>query len=241
MRVSIHQPHYFPWLGYLDKMAKADMFVILDEVQFEKSSQMIRNRVLDQNGETKYLTISGDTKNFLDRRYCDLCVKEPEIWTKRQMDALRNYYRKSKAKNEIFPLLEQFFSQEYATICQWTCGSIEWTRNILGITTPLLYQSQIDYDRSCKKSDLVYSICNALHADVYFSGRGASVDYLEREKFAEHGVNIVFQDFVHPVYPQISSVSFVPGISILDMLLNCGIEESRRIFWENVHSTHEFE
>lgn len=65
--------------------------------------------------------------------------------------------------------------------------------------------------------------------------------YLNREKFVENGVKIVFQDFTHPVYTQCSSKEFITGISILDLLFNCGVEESRRIFWENVRSTHEFE
>lgn len=241
MRVSIHQPHYFPWVGYFDKMAKADAFVILDEVQLEKGSQMVRNRVLDTNGEVKYITISGETKEFMNREYRTLLTKDTDVWTVRQMNALTNYYRKATYKNEMVPILEEFFGNHYPTICEWTCASIRLVRNLLEIKTPLIYQSDVDYDRENKKSDLVYAICNAIGADNYFSGRGGSMTYLDREKFAENHVNIVFQDFVHPIYPQCNTQEFVPGVSILDMLFNCGIEDSRKIFWENVKSTHEFE
>lgn len=241
MRASIHQPHYFPWLGYFDKMAKADTFVLLDQVQFEKGSQMIRNRVLAPNGEVKFLTISGETKDFLSREYRELATKEVPRWTARQMNALKSYYRKAPGAGEIFPLLEEFFQRDYGTICGWTCGSILLVRQLLDIQTPLIYQSEVSYDHSCRRSDLVYAICNAIGADTYFSGRGASVQYLNREKFAENGVTIVFQDFKHPVYPQCSAATFVPGISVLDMLFNCGIEESRRIFWESVRKSHEFD
>lgn len=241
MKASIHQPHYFPWVGYFDKMAKADTFVILDQVQFGKGSQMIRNRVLDGSGEIKYITISGETKDFLNREYRELLTKDVEGWTSRQMNALKNYYRKAKYRNEIFPLLEEFFQRDHTTICQWTCASIGLIRELLDIQTPLIYQSTIDYDRANKRSDLVYAICKAIGADIYFSGRGASMTYLDREKFAENGIRIIFQDFQHPVYPQCNSAEFVPGISILDMLFNCGIEESRRMFWENVRSSHEFD
>lgn len=241
MYASIHQPHYFPWVGYFDKMAKADVFVLLDQVQFGKGSQMIRNRVLDTNGEVKFLTISGETKDFLNREYRELATKDIPLWTARQVNALSSYYRKTPGAKELFPILKAFFQREYPTICQWTCGSIELIRELLDIRTPLLYQSDISYDHSCKRSDLVYAICKAIGANTYFSGRGASVEYLDREKFAENGVKIVFQDFTHPVYPQCNSKEFIPGISILDMLFNCGVEETRRIFWENVHSTHEFE
>lgn len=241
MKAAIHQPHYFPWIGYFDKMAKADSFVILDQVQFEKGSQMVRNRVLDGNGEIKYITISGETKDFLNREYRELLTKDVESWTSRQMNALQSYYRRAACRKEIFPLLEELFQQGYPTICQWTCASMELVRELLDIRTPLIYQSTIDYDRDNKRSDLVYAICNAIGADTYFSGRGASMAYLGREKFAKNNVKIVFQDFQHPVYPQCNAKEFTPGISVLDMLFNCGIEESRRIFWENVRSTHEFD
>lgn len=241
MKASIHQPHYFPWIGYFDKMAKADVFVLLDQVQLEKGSQMLRNRVLDPNGQPKFLTISAETKDFLNREYRELATKDIPQWTARQINALKNYYRKAPAAKEIFPFLDAFFQREDPTICQWTCGSIELVRQLLDIKTPLLYQSDISYDRRCKRSDLVYAICKAVGADTYFSGRGASVEYLDREKFAENGVKIVFQDFTHPVYPQCNSNEFIPGISILDLLFNCGIEEARRIFWDNVRSTHEFD
>ena len=118
---------------------------------------------------------------------------------------------------------------------------MELVRELLDIQTPLIYQSTIDYDRDNKRSDLVYAICNAIGADTYFSGRGASMTYLDREKFAANGVKIVFQDFQHPVYPQCGRETFVPGVSILDLLFNCGVEESRRIFWETVRSSHEFD
>ena len=240
MRIAIHQPHYFPWVGYFDKMAKADAFVLLDQVQMEKNSLMLKNRVIAPNGETKYLTISADSKNYLEREYRDISTKDSGIWKSRQLNAVCNYYRKASGYKEVMPLIEDFFSQEYNTVCQWTCSSIELIRKLLNITTPIIYQSEVDYDRRMKRSDLVYGICKAIGADTYFSGRGASVDYLDREKFSENGVRIIFQDFTHPVYIQTNSREFIPGISILDMLFNCGIEESRRIFWENVRSTNEF-
>lgn len=241
MKAAIHQPHYFPWLGYFDKMAKADAFVLLDQVQLEKNSLMLKNRVLDKNSGVKFITISANTRGYLEKEYRQIATKNIEEWIQRQMNALRDYYRKAAYSGEILPLLEEFFKNRFPTVCEWACASIEWVRTLLDIKTPLVYQSGIEYDRSCRRSDLVYALCRAISADTYFSGRGGSVDYLDREKFAENGVKIIFQDFQHPVYPQINTMEFVPGISVLDLLFNCGIEESRRIFWENVNSTHEFD
>ena len=239
MIASIHQPHYFPWVGYFDKMAKADAFVLLDQVQLEKNSLMLKNRVIDSNGEMKYVTISADTKDYLNREYCDIATKDDDIWKNRQLNMLQNYYRKARGFSEVFPVFRDFISQNYTTLCEWTCASIDLIRELLSLTTPIIYQSQVDYNRELKRSDLVYGICKAIGADTYFSGRGGSVEYLDREKFAENGVKIVFQDFVHPVYEQVNRQEFLPGVSILDMLFNCGIKETKDRFWESVNKTHE--
>lgn len=240
MKVAIHQPHYFPWVGYFDKMAKVDAFVLLDQVQFGKNSLMQRNRVVSTNGEIKYLTISADIKSYLMREYRDIQISSQSDWKNRQLNAVKNYYRLTPGFATIFPLFEQFLSQDYSTVCQWTCASIMLIRDILGIKTPIIYQSKVDYDHMMKKSDLVYGICNALNADIYFSGRGGSVEYLDRDKFENNGVKIVFQDFSHPIYPQVNTNVFIPGISILDMLFNCGIENTCKCFWDNVESSCEF-
>lgn len=241
MKVAIQQPHYFPWVGYFDKMAKADCFVLMDSVQLEKRSNMLRNRVIDPNGNMKFISIQGNYHGYQHMEYRQMPTVNIEEWTTEHLNVLKNYYKDAPYIEEIIPILNQFYCGEYATVCEWTCASIWLIRDILEVTTPLIYQSDLAYDRAQKKSDLILELCKASHANFYLSGRGASVEYLNREKFVENNIKIVFQDFTHPIYPQIHTPEFVPGISILDMLFNCGIEESRRIFWENVRSTHEFD
>ncbi len=240
MRCAIHQPHFFPWLGYLDKMAKADAFVLLDEVQLEISSYMVRNRLAANNGQIGYLTMTIDRKGYLDRKYNEIETKNNDIWKQNGLNKLREYYRKAPGYQEVMEQLTPFFDQEYHTACEWAVASIKWLRGLLEIHTPLYFQKDLDYDTTQKRSDLVLSICQAMQADTYLSGRGGSVRYLDREKFAENGVKIVFQDFVHPVYPQRNTTEFLPGLSSLDMLFNCGIEQTKAVFWENVKRGNEF-
>ncbi len=240
MRVAIHQPHYFPWLGYFDKMAKADVFVLLDEVQFEKNSYMARNRIIDPRGDLKYLIITIDKKGYCEKKYSEINTVNNEAWRRKNLALLTEYYRKAPFHQEIIPYLSDFYQGYYETVCEWTVASILLIKNLLNIKTELVYQKNIVYDRSNKKSDMDMEICKSLNADTYLSGRGASLEYLNRERFAENGIKIVFQNFSHPIYPQINTSTFVSGISILDMLFNCGIEESRCIFWENVKKTNEF-
>lgn len=241
MKAAIHQPHYFPWIGYFDKMAKADTFVLLDQVQFEKGSQMSRNRIISPNGEAVFLSIQVDKRGYCEKQYSEIPAVNNKSWKAKHFSMLREYYRKGAGYQEMLPILEAFFKNDFPTLCEWTIASICLCRELLEIETRLILQSEVAYDRDNKKSDMDMEICKSIGADTYFSGRGASVEYLDREKFAENNVRIVFQDFRHPIYHQCNSKEFIPGISVLDMLFNCGIEESRRIFWENVNSTHEFE
>lgn len=231
MKIAIHQPHYFPWMGYFSKMAKSDQFVLLDKVQLEKGSQMIRNRVIC-DGRIKYLTISADTKDYLLKDYSDILVKDMEIWKNNQLNALKNYYHGSRFFLEAYSLMEKFLLNNYASLCEWTSESIYLIRDILGIETKIIMQSDIEYNSDSRNSDLVLDICKALKANVYVSGMGASIKYLKRDQFEDNGIKIEFQEFIQPVYVQIGAKEFVPGLSILDCLFNMGIEQTRNIFWK---------
>lgn len=241
MKAAIQQPHYFPWLGYFDKMAKVDLFVLMDTVQLEKRSQMARNRVLAPNGELHYISISANQSGHREKEYREIPLSKDTDWKRKNLSVLQSYYQKAPFYHEIMTLLEQYFANDFQMLCQCTIASICLIKDILQIPTKLVLQSKLAYDREQKRSDLILELCLSVNANIYVAGRGASVDYLNREKFAEANIKIVFQDFQHPVYPQCNSKKFIPGISILDILFNCGIEETRRIFWENVNNSHEFD
>lgn len=241
MRAAAHQPHYFPWVGYFDKMAKSDQFILMDTVQLEKRSPMTRNRMLAPDGELRYISISANQSGHREKEYREIPLSKDTDWRGKNLSILQAYYRKAPFYQEVMKLLESYFARDFQTLCECTIASVYLVKELLRIPTRPVLQSQLTYDRGQRKSDLILELCLASGANIYVSGRGASMNYLDREKFAENGVKIVFQDFQHPVYPQCNAKEFVPGISVLDMLFNCGIEESRRIFWENVNSTHEFE
>lgn len=235
MKVAIHQPHYFPWMGYFDKMAKSDQFVLLDKVQLEKGSQMIRNRVIC-DGKIKYLTITADTKDYLSRYYSDILVKDMEVWKNNQLNALKNYYRESCYFSEVYSFVEEFLHNEYLLLCEWTSASIYWIKEILGIETKIIMQSDIDYNNDFRNSDLILDICRSLKADVYVSGKGASAKYLKQDQFEHRGIKIEFQKFIHPVYAQVGAKNFVSGLSILDCLFNMGMKGTKDIFWKGMQS-----
>ena len=235
MMVAIHQPHYFPWLGYLAKMASVDKFILMDTVQLEKCSYMIRNRIIDEDGTVKYLTISADKHGFLEKEYREIKTKEFAVYTNKQKNLILQAYKRCNYFDEIWDAISPVFNEEHEFLCDVAIQSIQILRGILRINTPLTVQSNLKVDGSLKRGKLVLGLCKAVGADVYLSGRGASMQYLDVEEFEREGVRVIYQNFNHPVYKQVGNHSFVAGLSSLDMLFNNGIEKSRELFWNSVN------
>jgi len=239
MIAAIHQPHFFPWLGYFDKMAKSDVFVLLDDVQMEKGSYMNRNRIMNLNGTIAYITISGDKHGYLAKRYCDISTTSPEVWIEKHKSQIKNAYGKSAFFNDIWSRIETVYSESEETICAYVVNSIMAIRDILGIDNKIIMSSSISVPNGAKKNDLVLEICKAIKADAYLSGNGAR-KYTDEDSYKEAGIVLRYQSFTHPEYSHKNATEFFPGLSVLDMLFSIGAEETRRLFWDAVNATNEF-
>ena len=199
--VAMHQPHYFPWLGYLDKMAKADEFVVLDEVQFEDGSPMSRNRFLQVDGEAKLLSLSVEKKGYLEKPTRDVRLSNWPKTRKKHRGFIDCNYRKTPYFDEVMPLVAKVLEADCDTLLDLDMASIEMLRSAYGIETPLVLQSSLPYDIEAKNNDLVLGLCRVCGADVYLSGRGARA-YMDDRSFAEKGIAVRYQEFSYPEYPQ---------------------------------------
>ena len=231
--VAIHQPHYFPWLGYLDKMAKADEFVILDEVQLTDRSPMVRNKFLQIDGTAKYLTVSVAKKGYREKKTNEIELTNWNEVRIKHHRFLELNYGKTPFYKEIMPLVSSIFESDFQYLFDLEMVTIEAMREIYGIETPLILQSTLDYDRNAKNSDLMLNLCKVLGANVYLSGNGAR-KYMVDERFLECGIEVHYQRFDSPSYAQYRQEEFVSGLSALDLAFQCGIEGARKVFWSNM-------
>jgi hypothetical protein len=234
MILSIHQPSYFPWLGLLDKIAKSEVYMVMDEVQLSDSAFQNRNLFLSPDGKAKYLTIGFNKKDYFSRRFCDLEIVQ-EDWQEKHLNTLKSYYGKHKFYAEVLPYIEPVFHNKYSLLVEPVLDSMRISMQLLGITTDIVCQHDLAYDRASKKNDLVLALVMATGADVYLAGPGSKA-YMQLDTFSAQGIQVRFNHFVHPEYPQKNINKFEPGISCLDMLFNVGIERSREIFWSAVRN-----
>ena len=243
MMVAIHQPHYFPWLGYLAKMASVDKFILMDTVQLENKSYMCRNRILNRNGEIIYLTIPCLKKGYREKKNRDIKIDNSSKWQKQQKARIREIYKYSPYFSEVMEKISFIFEKEYEYLIDVTCDSIKVLMEILDINTEIIFQSDLDtedqitektFTKEEKRCNDVLLLCKSVGADGYLTGTGASVNFIDEDRFVANNIKLFFQKYEFPKYEQRFSKEFIPNISTLDLLLNMGIRCSREIFWDSI-------
>jgi len=229
--VAAHQPHYMPWLGYLDKLAKADVFVVMDDLQYETQNYQNRQRVKINSGAT-WLTVplkrGAQTDTILDKRI-DNGAAGRHHWQHRTLRTLEIHYGRTPFFKQYGEELRDVYTRRWDRLIDLDLHMLELARNWLGITRPIVRASTLGL--SGQKSDRIIDMCKKVGAKIYLSGQGGSTDYLDQSAFQKAGIGLMWQRFRHPTYPQrYSNVGFVSHLAFIDLLFNCG-PESREILW----------
>ena len=240
--ITIHQPEHLPWLGFFNKASKAEIFVLLDTVQYEKNYFQNRNRILGTNGQPQWIGIPVNTKNHEDN-----IIKTTKItvagntknWKREYLRTINYCYCKHDHFAEVYPLLEQCINYESEYFADINIEIIKAFCKELDINPQFIRSSEIDYGGGFK-SDLNLNITKAVGGDVYISGPSGR-DYLDMESFAREGIGVVFNDYNHPAYPQRRSKEFVSHLSALDLFMNVGFKQGKEIIMEGNDVLYNFD
>ena len=223
MIVTVHQPHFLPWLGYLHRMAQADLFILLDHVQFERRNYQNRT-MIRLGGEARWLTVPVEQrsqKERIDEKRIDNSLHgTPRWWSPGHFQTIRQAYRDARFIDEYAPALRRIFETRRERLVELNAALLELLRDAFRIRTKLVRSSELNVEGA--KSELILNLCRAVGADTLLAGLGGSRHYLDKATFERAGVRILYQDFEHPVYPQCGAAPFSKGLSSIDMLLNCG-------------------
>lgn len=219
MIASIHQPAYLPWLGYFDRIARSDVHVVLDSVQFEKNSFINRNRIRTADGWC-WLTVPVRTHGRYDQMPINTIeIDNTQHWAAKHWRSIAQNYAHAPYFREHAPFFERVYQSQWTLLVD-LCGAIrDYLLAAIGIETPAMLASVLDPPG--KRDELVLNTCIALRADTYFSG-SLGRNYLREDLFRAARINVVYQDYVHPTYPQQGRGAFEPNLSAIDLLFNCG-------------------
>lgn len=217
MILSVMQPGYMPYAGFFELMARCDAFVIYDDVQYDKNSWRNRNKVLGLGGPV-WLTVPTRTRSRSSQAINKTAIDNTRDWRRKHRKTLDQCYSKSEFYPQYGPAVLSILQQHRELLIDICMATIETLRELIGVRTKLVYSSTLKAVGT--KTDHLVAICQELGADAYLAVNG-SKPYLEPDKFEQAGIQVAFQDYKHPEYPQFSD-QFVSHLSVLDLLFHCG-------------------
>jgi hypothetical protein len=214
--VAVHQPQYLPWLGYFDKIRQADVFCYLDDVQYKKNDWQNRNRIKTDQG-WQWLTVP--VRYRFPQKINEVKINNTVNWKNKHLQTLVTNFSRAPFFKQFAALFEQIYSQDWEFLSELNIALIEGLKTAFGLDRVTAVKSS-DFSLRQDPTDRLVDICRELKADTYLSGPDG-VKYMELERFKQSGIQVVLQDFVHPVYPQRFS-GFQSHMSAVDLLFNCG-------------------
>jgi hypothetical protein len=222
MIIFVHQPEYMPWLGFFDKLARCDTFVIYDNAQYQHGGFHNRNKIRTVNG-WEWLTvpiIHGHPQT----------IKNVKIsgtqWKNKHLSAIARNYEKSPYFKEYFPLIKEAIDFDHELLIGLNLHLIKNFAEILSIKTNIVHSSEFPNCGNEKNEKLV-SMCKFVGADTYLSGSGG-IAYINETLFSQAHIKIQWHNYKHPIYKQ-RYEGFQPNMSIIDLLFNKGPKAAETI------------
>jgi hypothetical protein len=229
--VAVHQPQYLPWIGYFDKMRRADVFCYLNDVQYKKNEWQNRNRIKAAQ-DWQWLTVP--VRYRFPEKINEVRINNTIHWGKKHLQALKTNYNRAPHFKAYISIFEDIFSRKWEFVSELNIRLIERLKDTLQMQekkTTVSSKLMLRED----PTDRLIDICKALGADTYLAGRGGA-DYMDARRFAENGLKVIIQEFKHPVYRQLFK-DFKSHLSIVDLLFNCGPESMNVIREANAGSS----
>ncbi|HXH73037.1 MAG TPA: WbqC family protein [Mariprofundaceae bacterium] len=220
--VTIHQPNYLPWPGFFHKWLLADVFVVLDTVQYHKNEWQNRNRIKTASG-AQWLTVPVSYR--FPQRIDEVGIAGGP-WARKQIAAVEQAYAKAPYLDDYWPPLKALLERPWPRLAELNTEVIRLMGGMLGCTAPLLVASSMQI-RSDDPTGRLIDLCKEVGGDAYLSGREGR-NYLDADAFHEAGIGLWFQEVQPPHYPQLHG-DFIPYLSALDMLLNVGPQAANMV------------
>lgn len=222
MIASIHQPMFLQYLGLFRKIAKSDIFVLYEDVQYSRGDWHNRNKIL-RHGSPAWLTVPvtfalGDT--FLETRPTDT------NFIAHHLAVIKEAYKATPYFAEIYPMLEKTYHSPFNNLAEFNSNLFYLIISLLRLETKIVHSKNL-HVKNNNATGRIVDICKSLECDTYLAGMDAG--YMELDQFEKANIKVMYNDFIAKPYPQIGSSSFVPNLSVIDALFNVGPDETRKL------------
>jgi hypothetical protein len=227
---ALMQPTFLPWAGYFALADAVDVFVFLDDFQFQRSSWHHRNRLFQAPGEPAWLTVpvarSADDWPSIQ----SVAPVLDDRFKKRFRGMLKHGYGRSEHVGELMPALESWIRRDWTSLADLNIAFIQHAFELLDIRTETLRSSELG--STGRRSARVADLLGRVSAKRYLATPGARDYMVEDGVFPLEDIETCFQEYEPVEYPQVGASQFVPYLSVLDLLLQVGPDRARNVVRE---------
>ena len=222
MKVTIHQANYFPYPGFFQKVSLSDVYVVLDKVQFQFDITN-RNKIIAPDGSWTRISVPiKKGHKFFEARNVEIDNDLP--WAEENWDLIHKSYNESPFFDLYKVFLNSLYKKSWNLIFDLNLQILKKVFDWLGIKTEIVLESELDVTGTT--SQRLLNICKKLGADTYISGIGGK-KYLDEKLFKNNKIILKYQNYNPITYPQHLSKTFIPNLSIIDLLANTGTESGK--------------
>ena len=225
MTITIHQPEFLPYIGFFERLRDCDVFVVLDDVGYQKNGFINRNKIKAEGG-VKWITVPvlGRSPN---KKINEILIDNSKNWQESILDKIRFSYKKSQYFGDYYPFLENALNKKWDKIADLDIYLMVGVNEFLGISPKIIKSS--DLEILGNGTERLIKICEELKASEYLSGQGTDKGHsVEKEEFERQRIKVKVKEFSNPKYnQQFSEQGFLPYMSIIDLLFNEGPDSQK--------------
>jgi uncharacterized protein YeeX (DUF496 family) len=192
---AIHQPNFFPWAGYFDKIKKADVFIFLDAVDYPKSgsgSGSWCNRVkLMSAGASAWVGLPI-SKVSGPQRIKDVEFANKAFHLNKLRKTLEHNHKKLEGYDKHIQFISNLLSYNTNNLAEYNINAIMALSDFFNFKTKFVRQSELNF--SLSSTELLIELCHAVNADTYICGNGC-FGYQNDDLFVSNGVTLQYQNY----------------------------------------------
>jgi len=236
--IVILQPQYFPWIGVFEQIKLADVYVHYDDVQYPQGrSFMNRVQIKAENGQ-QWMTVPiiGSGMQNINEKIID----DGQNWSHKHRESFRHNYSAAPYVKDAIEIMDDVFSRKHTKISDLNIYALEKISAYFSLKTEFIKSSELRVKSS--STERLIEICNHFAVKKYITGMGAK-NYINYNLFEDAGIKLHYMDYKKLPYNQLYG-DFIPYVSILDLIANCGKEGAGNIssgttYWQNTHNLKE--
>lgn len=233
--VAIHQPNFLPWLGFFDKWAKADILVLLDDVQFPKTGGVWTNRCrIVEQGSAKWLTLPIDRSFSGTKKINEILLLKDDKWFNKFEQRLLHSYGKHAFFEEVMNRILLVIKSSERSLFKLNLELLNELGRILSLDSGKLTLSST-IKSAGQSTVLLSSLVTNVGGSIYLEGGGAR-GYQQDDIFKENGIQVIKQNFTENPYQQLGVGGFIPGCSVIDVILNIGTAKTIELLKSSMRS-----